>query len=124
MSNRPLFHVGCGNFLFTEEQLRQAKGGMALACSCGAMSPLVVKYLEDASGALAALPASLALRKDGEQPPHLEFYLGFSDFNCPAKTAVEQYLRELGSIAFAECEEERCREEPDRWKEQKRWRKS
>lgn len=103
-----LYHVGCGRCLFTREDVR--RGTMALACTCGANSPIVVPDLDDPNPPSDVLPASLVWTLQRCRiPPHLEYYLGFSDFTCPAKEAWERFLREYGSISFAECPEERCR---------------
>src|SRR3990172_8495176 len=102
-----LYHVGCGQPMFTEEDLARASrtGGIGLACRCGANAPLVVRDLNDREPDVVALPASLA--GSGGLPTHLHYSPGFSDFDCPAKRAVEQHLRGLGCISFSECEEER-----------------
>jgi len=107
-----LYHVGCGRPLF---KLSQA-AGMALACACGALSPIVVADLEDDGTEALALPSSLlGIRKEMKDKPHLEYYLGFSDFDCPAKRAWQARLREdWGLVSFSECPQKRCREEPER----------
>ena len=91
-----LYHVGCGQPMFTEEDLARASrtGGIGFACRCGANAPLVVRDLNDREPDVVALPASLAVSAvEGHPPlPHLEYYLGFSDFDCPAKRAVDQHL--------------------------------
>lgn len=110
-----LYHVGCGHRLVTREQVE--RGMMAIACRCGANGPIVVTDLEDPNPSCDVLPASLvnaALRK--RTPPHLEYYLGLSDFTCPAKQAWERRLREQGSISFRECTESGCRETWERSK--------
>ncbi len=103
-----LYHVGCGAALFTKEAL--ASGVMAMSCRCGAIAPLVVEDLDD-GGSLAAVPYSLAALRGGMEPPHLEYYLGFSDFACPAKDAWERALRVAGMVSFGECEQAKCRAE-------------
>ena len=88
-----LYHVRCGRVLFTIEQLNE--GTMALACRCGAGSPIVVPDLNDGvhtrslPGSLAVLLAKTAtgakppFHRAARLPPHLEFYLGMADFDCP-----------------------------------------
>lgn len=104
-----LYHVGCGRHLF---DLGQADG-MALACRCGANSPIVVPDLESVEPDTPALPGSLLrvrIRPNARDLPHIEYYLGFSEFKCPAKSAWEVYLRLLGLKSFAECTEKKCRD--------------
>lgn len=118
-----LYHVGCGGSMITREQLAQSgPGGWACACRCGANAPILVADLNDATGAVEAMPASLGIgiAEGRHQLPHLEYYLGFFDFTCPAKEAWETALRVAGCVAFAECEEERCRREPERQRERAR----
>ncbi len=107
-----LYHVGCGTALFDSEQA----DGMALACRCGADAPIVVADLEDESGRISVMPASLyaAASNKERQVPHIEYYLGFSEFDCPAKRAIEAGLREMGAVSFSECPEPRCQDEPER----------
>lgn len=109
-----LYHVGCGHYLFN---LSQASG-MALACSCGANSPIVVSDLESGIAESVVLPGSLlSINKGQKDKPHLEYYLGFSDFTCPAKQAWEKRLREeFGLISFSECSRAECQRESERSK--------
>ena len=103
-----LYHVGCGKPLFTAEQLQQ--GTLALACRCGAASPIVAPVLSDPAPAPFSLPASLVRLLQGRgEPPHLEAYLGFTNFGCPAKTYWSDRLKAQGSVSMANCTEERCR---------------
>jgi hypothetical protein len=112
----PLYHVGCGKALFTLEQTR--RGTMAIACgACGAGSPIVVADLNnpDVLEDPVCLPSSLAramLRRRFEPPgPHVELYLGFSNFQCPAKAGWDEVLRRsLGLTSMSECDEAGCLE--------------
>lgn len=114
-TNPMLYHVGCGAPLFRLNQT--SDGGMALACGvCGASAPIVTPDLNSEETDAPALPASLLwITKDTKDKPHLEYYLGFTDFDCPAKRAWERRLREeWGLISFSECPDERCQKEPER----------
>lgn len=104
-----LYHVGCGQPLFTTEQLKQ--GTLALACRCGASSPIAVPDLrQPAPPDTPSIPASLIRLLAGVgDPPHLEAYLGFTNFECPAQTFWSDRLRALGCVSMANCTEERCR---------------
>jgi len=115
-SNQQLYHVGCGRALFTTEQLNQ--GTLAIACPCGASSPIVVPDIKEAKAAPRSIPGSLYRLlvavgvNQGAAPdeiPHLEYYLGFTNFECAAKTYWRDYLTALGSVSMAVCPEERCR---------------
>ena len=117
-----LYHVGCGTYLFDLE----AAHSMALACRCGAGSPIVTPDIDVEVANSPVRPSSLwviELRSgsDTSNLPHLEYYLGFSDFNCPAKVAWERHLRNLGLTPFSECDQGKCREEPQRFAERERF---
>lgn len=104
-----LYHVGCGTPLFTREHANN----MALACRCGANSPIVTDDLNDTEQETPdTLPASLFQILNGRPRardlPHVEYYLGFSQFECPAKTTWVARLRDLGMVSFDECDQERC----------------
>lgn len=113
---KQLYHVGCGKPLFTAEQLQQ--GTLALACSCGADSPIVAPDLKESPPARVSIPGSLyrllgsVVANQGAPPaaiPHLEYYLGFTNFECAAKTYWRDFLTSVGSVSMALCDEERCR---------------
>ena len=118
-----LYHVGCGRSLFTRAQLDDARGGMAIACRCGANGPIVVSNLNDPDPPRFPAPGSLfvALTRGRLAPtadlPHIEYYLGFSDFTCPAKEGIKRMLRALGCVSFEECDREKCRQVPARERE-------
>lgn len=116
-----LYHVGCGRPLFDAEQARS--GTLAIACACGADSPICVAHLDSAIPDYTFLPLSLDilfavsdLTRKREDKPHLEYYLGFDQtFTCPAKTAWEEEMRRcLGLIGFAECDQQLCQATPER----------
>ena len=112
----PLYHVGCGQQLFTLEQAEHST--MAMACSCGALSPIMVTALDEDELAMAATPvwpSSLVqifeAKLKGEtndELPHLEYYLGFSELSFPAKEDWKKTLRELGLTPMSECSEAGC----------------
>ena len=79
---------------------------MAISCGCGAMAPILVS--EDRA---LTLPSSLVLGMAdmGTEPPHLEYYLGYSAHESEAKTQVEEVLRKLvGCTSQGDCERLEC----------------
>ncbi len=114
-----LYCVGCGRHLFN-----YTPGNLvALACQCGAYAPIAVPDLESPEGMTPTIPASLVrlgrdllLGRQVRPPAHLEYYLGFSPFTCPAKVQWERVLRQAGAISMGDCPEERCQREWLRWK--------
>lgn len=116
-----LYHIGCGRPLFSREAAQ--RDTMAMACGyCGAPAPIVAADL-NAQGVLGiTLPASLviATRAGGfaKEAPHIEYYLGFSDFTCPAKESWERELRtRFGMVSFSECDKPGCIRTPARERE-------
>jgi len=116
MAKQQLYHVGCGQPLFTTEQLSQ--GTLSISCRCGANSPIVVPDLKESPPARVSIPGSLyrllssVVANQGAPPadmPHLEYYLGFTNFECAAKTYWRDFLTSVGSVSMALCHEERCR---------------
>lgn len=111
-----LYHVGCGRALFDSEHAR----GMALSCACGAYSPIVAPDLNNPAPGADILPSSLVslMMRAGERElmasVHVETYLGYSDFRCPAKAAWEIKLKALGMTAAGACSEQRCRDRAER----------
>ncbi len=104
-----LYCVGCG------EPVAQVHPGQALAiaCRCGANAPIL--YAKDGSW---ATPFSLIQATGVKPPPHLEYYLGFSEHQSTLKTEVTRMLRALGSISCTECSGESCRQAFERSKAQ------
>lgn len=114
-ASQQFYHVGCGRPLFSRGDL--SRGMMAIACYCGANGPIVVRDLDDPNPPGDVLPASLILAVQRHRtPPHLEYFLGFSDFTCPAKEAWERCLRQHGAISYTECSKPGCRENFERGK--------
>lgn len=129
MSNPPtmLYHVGCGMALFSFESAR--KGTMAMACgTCSAGSPIVVDDLSNAAVLEnpVCLPSSLARAMlqggfKGDVVPHIEYYLGYSDFRCPAKAEWGRVLRQnLKMFSISECTDPKCIEAVRRHAERQR----
>ena len=104
-----LYCVGCG------QPVAQVHPGqtLAIACRCGANAPIM--YAKDGSW---ATPFSLIQATGVKPPPHLEYYLGFSEHQSTLKTEVIRMLRALGSISYTECSDESCRQAFERSKEQ------
>jgi len=103
--------VGCGEYVC------QAEPGavLAIACMCGAGAPIL-----EGEGICAPPLALVRMVSRGRQasPPHLEYFLGYSDHESEAKTAVLQVLRRLGAISQAECRGKRCKGAYQRGREQ------
>lgn len=104
-----LYHIGCGKALyrFRPDQT------IALACWCGAYAPILTIDLQDHLGITTGLPVSLVnLPQDPAErnkvAPHLEYYLGFSDYTCPAKETWKAVLLQLGCSTMQECSEAEC----------------
>jgi len=77
---------------------------MGISCACGADAPIL--YCCENAG--AAIPSSLGIATGNRPPPHLEYYLGFSDHRSDLKTLTAQALRALGSISYTECADAKC----------------
>lgn len=103
-----LYHVGCGRPLFTRDEAKM----MALSCVCGAYSPIVAPDLEAVRPPVDILPASMIRILGGglerEYLPHWETYLGFSDFDCPAKRSWTALLTALGLTSQRDCDRREC----------------
>ncbi len=101
--------IGCDRAVINMEQ----GGTVAIACTCGAGAPIL--YDPDGEGGLAP-PASLVrlLMLTSESlaaPPHLEYYLGYSDYTSPLKEAAIKALRAHGSTSQSECLNPQCQEQ-------------
>lgn len=110
-----LFHVGCGAAFIEESDIRG--NSFAKSCSCGAYSPILVKNLNRASfDDSDPLPASLItiLARQQHVLPHIEIYIGTSDFECAAKTAWVERLKSYGLSSMNDCQEARCVEYRER----------
>ncbi len=95
-----LYCVGCGVAVISSRPGQV----LAMSCRCGANAPI----LHSEAHTSWAPPASFVLATGVKPPPHLEYYLGFSDHESPLKTEVTRQLRAMGSVSFTECPEERC----------------
>ncbi|KKL20360.1 hypothetical protein LCGC14_2456260, partial [marine sediment metagenome] len=104
-----LYCLGCG------QPVAQIHPGqtLAIACRCGANAPIL--HAKDGSW---ATPFSLIQATGVKPPPHLEYYLGFSEHQSTLKTEVIRMLRALGSISYTECSDESCRQAFERSKAQ------
>ena len=117
--------VGCGRDVFQVESGKRTL--LAISCICGAGAPILRG--DDGSFAPPYSLVSIVQRstdpsvpwrlKRGASPPHLEYYLGYSDHESVVKTALSQYLCDLGSISQADCPEEGCQGDYQRGRE--RW---
>ena len=97
-----------------------ARGGWAYTCPCGgnlftfdgrlALPTSLVGYL--AYQKLGA-GSPLGVRKD---IPHLEYYVGYSDFMDDVKRDAINQLKLAGSIPEDECQDERCKRNRTEWR--------
>lgn len=101
-----LYCIGCGRIVAHVSPGQS----LAIACVCGASAPIL--HTKDNTWA----PPFSLVRATGATIPHLEYYLGFSDHESQAKTAVIQMLRAFGSISYKECTEPECRANFERGK--------
>lgn len=96
--------LGCGNFVI------EAEPGMtlAIACRCGAESPILVTETES----LVSIPGSLTkIAEIQGQKAHIERYLGYSDHTSDAKNTLRQVLLAVGLTPMEECGSGRCKDD-------------
>lgn len=102
----PLFCVGCDRLVCHTPPEGHT---LAIACACGATSPIL--HMEN--GEIWGPPSSLVRLKSGsfpgEEPPHLEFYLGYSHHPSELRDQLEQELKALGCISQRECPKPGCK---------------
>ena len=93
------FHcVGCGRPIPWD-----GKGCFAYTCPCGAT------LIADENGEFA-LPVSLVMAmRDKKEPPHIDYYLGKSNYVSMEKQKAYEMLRSLGAKWSWECPH--CRDE-------------
>lgn len=90
---------------------------MAIACRCGAGAPILFSD----SGPVAP-PASLILNLARRDPPHIEYYLGYSDHESAAKDVAIDLLVSYGATWQRDCSEEGCQRAVERQKQDvERW---
>lgn len=85
---------------------------MAIACRCGAGAPIL--YSDTGS---VAPPASLVFLSQAKVPPHIEYYLGYSDHESEAKDVVIDLLVRQGATWQRDCPEEECQRAIERRKQ-------
>jgi hypothetical protein len=92
------FHcIGCGRTIPWN-----GKGLLAYTCPCGAT------LFADENGKFA-WPASLIMAiSEHREPPHIDYYLGRSNYVSAEKEKAYEFLKSLGSKWSWECE--KCRE--------------
>ena len=104
-----MYCIGCGAAVCQMEQGQT----MAISCgTCGAGSPILLS--EDRT--FIAPPASLVFAMNGpgfayrKEPPHLEYYLGYSAHESDLKSQVTRNLKALGATSQRDCPREDCRQ--------------
>ena len=86
--------VGCGAPSGWDGQ-----GMWAATCACGA-----IMLSPDTEDSQHTFPASLILNTiKKEDVPHIDYYLGLSDYESAEKLAMIKVLRDMGSIYSWEC---------------------
>lgn len=81
---------------------------------------MLMRDLQDAEAILpghgAAIPLTAirlfagALKRDGGELPHWQYFLGFrDDFTCPAREAALTLLKLQGCTSALDCQDVRCR---------------
>ena len=86
--------IGCGRIVGRNIK---AASGWCYTCPCGGT-------LFEFDGQFSALPTSLVMSMKGvRDPPHIEYYLGCSDFMDERKKEVLTQLKLAGSVSFEEC---------------------
>ena len=108
--------LGCGFAVVVGYKMGEV---LAIACAwCGAGAPILVGKGPD--GPVALTPESLL----GQEVlrPHLEWWLGYSDWRSEKKTETVRALRERGAVSQAECPMPNCNEAYAKGIE--RWKKS
>lgn len=105
--SKMLYCVGCGRTVCASKPGQV----LAISCVCGANAPIL--HTKDGHW---APPASFVLAT-GAMLPHLEYYLGFSDYQSPLKTKATRMLRAMGAISYTECTDAHCREAFERSKQ-------
>lgn len=129
-----LYSVCCGSRLGGTYREGVA---LAIACLCGAAAPILTNNLDnDRPDDGWLMPHSLlsihamkklidqAVKSVGDMPfevkpdvPHLEYYLGYSDFDCTSRRYIKAMLQDLGSGSQDTCDNPGCRQARRKHKE-------
>lgn len=91
---------------------------MAIACRCGANAPVLVGPDETTM----APPASLIFLAQKE-PLHVEYYLGYSEHQSPAKDQLIDILVSHGATWQKDCPEAVCQRAIERHRDREQRRK-
>ena len=99
--------IGCNNKLHTD-----ISGGWCYTCPCGAQ----VFEMDGELSYPVSLAAYLGSKKYGiamgeayrKDVPHIEYYVGYSDYTDKAKEDFIQSLKMVGSISEEECDTKEC----------------
>ena len=102
--------IGCGDIIAGDVEI---KGGWDYTCSCGG-------HLFTFDGKLS-IPSSLltyiAYKNYGDKSPlgtrvsvpHIEYYIGYSDYMDYAKKCIMDQLKFIGAISMEDCQDEECK---------------
>lgn len=94
--------LGCGRGLAPYKP----KQVLSISCpGCRAEAPIM-----ECEGELTSVPASLLRfwHEGAEEPPHLEYYLGYSDHHSVLKDNVAQTMKNKGCYSQESCEKLKC----------------
>jgi len=102
--------LGCGNHVCNMER------GQVMAIACGAGAPVLVSDI----GSVAP-PASLGrLGYQEKEPPHIEYYLGYSDHESEVKDHFIDLLVSYSATWQRDCPKDECQREIERHKVRER----
>lgn len=104
--SEPLFCVGCGRQVC---HVPPAGGVLAISCACGAGSPIMHMENGEIWGLPASLVGFLGGLPPGQEPPHLELYLGYSAYQSELREKLEGELKASGCSSQRECPQPRCK---------------
>lgn len=101
METITLYCAGCGQVV-----CQTAPGELlAVSCRCGALAPVLYH-----GGGVHPPFSLISALLNSQAPPHVEYYLGYSDHMDPLRCRVETLLRAIGATSQANCKDQRCRE--------------
>ena len=101
-----LYCVGC-SYATPEIESTEEAFTPPTSCHCGAIAPI---FIRSDSHLIAPTPLQESMLRH-VPPPHLENFLGYSEYKSPAKDMLTEELSRLGSYSQSRCLRSRCRED-------------
>jgi len=86
--------LGCGIYLMPDEEIH---GILALTCRCDATF-----FITDDGKPMPPV-SFIRFIAEGREPPHIDYYLGKSNFWNPQKEEIFQVLKNHGAVWSWEC---------------------